>query len=130
MFCSGNMNNKINHIHERALRLVYEDYTSTFDNLLKKDRSVSIHHRNIHQVAIEMHKVKHDLSPQFIKDIFREKQRYSKRLGTVFARSKVTTVYKGENSLRIFGPIVWNDMLPAKFKRCSNLNEFKNKLSM
>ena len=126
MFCSRNMNNKINRIHERALRLVYEDYTSTFHNLLKKDRSVSIHHRNIHQVAIEMYKVKHDLSPQFIKDIFSEKQRYSKRLGTVFARTKVTTVYKGENSLRIFGPIVWNEMLPEKFKKCSNLNEFKN----
>ena len=27
MFCSRTINNKINHIHERALRLVYLDYT-------------------------------------------------------------------------------------------------------
>ena len=47
MFCSRKMNNKINYIHERALRLVYDDYTSTFNDLLKKDESVCIHHRNI-----------------------------------------------------------------------------------
>ena len=54
MFCSRKMNEKINHIHERALRLVYNDYESTFDRLLKNDKTISIHHRSIHCVAIEM----------------------------------------------------------------------------
>ena len=40
MFCSRAMDRKINHIHERALRLVYQDYDSTFDELLKKDNSL------------------------------------------------------------------------------------------
>ena len=57
MFCSRRINRKINHIHERALRLVYDNYTTSFDDLLKKDNTVSIHHRNIHYVAIEMYKV-------------------------------------------------------------------------
>ena len=61
MFCSRKMNNKINYIHERALRLVYEDYKTSFEELLSKDNSVSIHHRNIQDVAIEMFKVKNDL---------------------------------------------------------------------
>ena len=64
------MNNKINHIHERALRLVYQDYVTSFEDLLKKDNSLCFHHRNIHQVAIEMFKVKNDLSPPFMKDLF------------------------------------------------------------
>ena len=64
------MNHKINHIHERALRLVYQDYTSSFADLLKRDNSLTFHHRNIHQVAIEMFKVKHDISPPFMKEIF------------------------------------------------------------
>ena len=34
MFCSRKLNRKINYIHERALRLVYDDYTSTFEELL------------------------------------------------------------------------------------------------
>ena len=50
------MNRKINHIHERALRLVYQDYTTSFQDLLKKDGSLTFHHRNIHQVAIEIFK--------------------------------------------------------------------------
>ena len=52
MFCSRQMNRKINYIHERALRLVYDDYTSSFNELLIKDNTVSIHHRNIQNVAI------------------------------------------------------------------------------
>ena len=44
MFCSRKMNRKINHIKERALRLVYDDYLSSFDELLRKDNSVCIHH--------------------------------------------------------------------------------------
>ena len=70
MFCSRKMNRKINFIHERALRLVYDDYNSTFAELLEKDRSLSFHNRNIHQVAIEMFKVKSDLSPSFMKKLF------------------------------------------------------------
>ena len=37
------LNNKINHIHERALRIVYDDHSSSFDDLLNKDKSVTIH---------------------------------------------------------------------------------------
>ena len=37
------LNNKINIIHERALRLVYRDKKSTFDELLTKDKSVKVH---------------------------------------------------------------------------------------
>ena len=70
MFCSIRMNNKINYIHERALRLVYNDYTSTFQELLGKDESVCIHHRNIQYVAVEMFKVKNNLCPEILKYIF------------------------------------------------------------
>ena len=65
MFCSRQMNRKINRIRERALRLVYDDYTSSFNELLKHDKTISIHHRNIHCVAIEMFKAKNHLSPSF-----------------------------------------------------------------
>ena len=126
MFCSRSMNNKINHIHERALRLVYQDYTTTFENLLKKDGSLTFHHRNIHQVAIEMFKVKHDFSPSFMQDIFTlNKNSKGTRSGDTFARPNVDSVKKGDRSLRSFGPIVWNDMVPEKLKLCKSLDEFK-----
>ena len=61
MLHSRTMNNKINRIHERALRLVYSDHLFSYSLiqvslfwLLKKDRSFCIHHRNIQSVAIEI----------------------------------------------------------------------------
>ena len=126
MFCSRKMNRKINHIHERALRLVYDDYTALFDELLKKDKSVSIHHRNVQNLAIEMYKVKNHLSPTIIQDIFEEKELSSCRSGSSFVRPKVSSVNKGLNSLRNFGPVVWNILLPEKLKTCASLDEFKN----
>ena len=122
MFCSGSMNNKINRIHERALRIVYRDYESSFDELLEQDKSLRFHHRNIHQVAIEMFKVKHGLSPPFMKDIFEVTDSNNK---TDFRRPNVNSVKKGCRSLRSFGPIVWNTMLPENCKSCETLDEFK-----
>ena len=43
MFHSRALNNKINSIHERALRITYNGSKSTFEELLNKDNSVSIH---------------------------------------------------------------------------------------
>ena len=55
MFCSRKANDKINKLHERALRSVYQDDISNFEELLKKDNFFSIHHQNIQTLAIEMY---------------------------------------------------------------------------
>ena len=52
MFCSRSSNNPINHLHKRELRIVCNDHSSTFEDLLEKDNSASIHHRNIRLLAI------------------------------------------------------------------------------
>ena len=44
---SRTLNSKINKLHERALRLVYDDRQSTFEELLNIDKSVIIQHRNL-----------------------------------------------------------------------------------
>ena len=126
MFCSRKLNRRINHIQERALRLVYDDYTTPFDDLLRKDKSVCIHHRNIQYLATEMYKVMNNIAPPFMKEIFEEREASSTRSGNTFVRPKVSTVYKGENSLRSFGPVVWNTMIPNRLKTCTNLVEFKH----
>ena len=64
MFHDRNLNNKINRLNERTLRILYKDDYSTFNELLIKDGSVSVHNRNIHTVEIEMYKSKRGLSPE------------------------------------------------------------------
>ena len=47
MFHSRQLNNRINKIQERALRLVYKDNKLTFNDHLELDNSVTIHQRNL-----------------------------------------------------------------------------------
>ena len=56
MLHSRTLNNKINRFHERALRIPYSDYKSSFNAFLEKDGSFSIHHRNIENLAILIYK--------------------------------------------------------------------------
>ena len=128
MFCGRQMNNRINHIHERSLRLVYDDYSSSFNELLIKDNSVSIHHRNVQLVAIEMYKIVNDISPPFMREIFQLNLNSTTWSGDCFHRPSVNTVFKGQNSLRAFGPIVWDKMLPEELKSCTNISKFKKEV--
>ena len=50
-------NNKIKRLHEKCLRIVYNDKQPSSNKLLKKDGSVSIHTRNIQILAPEMYKL-------------------------------------------------------------------------
>ena len=70
MFCSRKINGKINSLHKRALRLIYEDCDSTFEELLEQDGSFSVHHTNIQTLAIEMYKVYHGISVQIFSKFF------------------------------------------------------------
>ena len=70
MFHSRELNTKINNLHYRALRIVYRDETSTFEELLLKDGSITVHHKNLHFLAIEMYKVVKGLAATFMAEAF------------------------------------------------------------
>ena len=70
MFHGKELKRKINHIHERSLRIVYKDYNSSFNDLLQKEESVCIQHRSIQSLAIELFKVKKNLSNTIMSDFF------------------------------------------------------------
>ena len=54
MFHNRTLNNKINRLHGRTLRLVYNDHDSSFEELLLIDNSLTIHERDIQKLATEM----------------------------------------------------------------------------
>ena len=71
MCLSKSLNNKINRIQERTLRIFYRDYKSSLKELLQKDKSVTIHHNNLQYLPIEIYKVKMGISPKTMNEIFR-----------------------------------------------------------
>ena len=113
MFHSTSLNNKINSFHERALRITYGDRSSSFENLLKKDNSVSIHHRNIQALATEMFKVKNNIAPEIMKELFAPKMS--------------SYVWRGTKSVSYLGPKMW-DLVPNEIKESESLNGFKFKI--
>jgi len=129
MFHSRSLEHKINRVHERALRCVYLDTVSTFAELLKKDNSFSIHHRNIQAMAIEMYKAKNNLGPSILNNIFalNTEIRPNLRTNTEFIRPRVNTVYYGKDYLQYFGSVIWN-IVPRDIKNSETLSRFKNKI--
>ena len=66
MYHSRAKNNKINRLHERCLRIIYENKTSTIEELLETDSSVSIHTRNLSFLVVDMFKVAKGLASTII----------------------------------------------------------------
>ena len=95
MFHSRKSNNKINLLHERALRMVYNDRISSFQDLLDKDNSFTVHHFNIQSLAIEMIKVTNNIATTIIGDLFTTYYSYSLPSKSMFVIPNVRTVLNG-----------------------------------
>ena len=128
MFYSRTTNHKINKLHERTLRLVYDDYTSTFDELPEKDNSFTGHHYNIQTLCIQLYQVYNNLFQTIFSELFvRNHSNYNLRSQSDFFIPEVKTVFKGSNSLRYFRPIIWN-LIPKEIKYRDSLDSFIPKI--
>ena len=118
MFHSPYLNNKINRLHERCLRVINNDKFSNFEELLSKGNSVSIHHNNIHVLAIEMYKFTNDMSPDIINEVFklRNTPHCNLRHTSHFSTDPIHSVYNKTESDSYFGPKIW-EQIPAKIKK-------------
>ena len=52
-------------MHERCLCLIFNYKKLSVENLLDKDKSVSIHHKNLRSLAIEMYNVHRVINQKF-----------------------------------------------------------------
>ena len=96
MFHNRRHNNKINCLHQRMLRIVYKDDESSFAELLSEDKSFTVHHKNVQKLAIEMYKIKNELCPKIMLDLFKEVTHpYNLRNGLIWGSYKIKTVRYG-----------------------------------
>ena len=125
IFCSNASQKKLEKVNERALRLALSDYTSSYDNLLVKAKSTTIHIHSIRLLALEVYKTLHNLNPVFMKDYFLPKSTsYDLRRNDVLFVPKVKTTNYGIRSISFLGPKIWNS-LPNEIKLSKNANQFK-----
>ena len=108
MCCDETSDNRINHLNERALRTFYHDNVSTFEKLLEKDNSVTIHVRNLRMLARELYKTKENLAAPIMHENFKQRNiQYNLRSQTDFQLGSVKAVNCGLRAPR-YGPKIWN----------------------
>ena len=100
------------------LRLTYKDNQSSFKEVLEKDLCVTVHHKNLQALITEIFKVKNDLAPDIMKDIFELKEPpYNLRLeSNHFTRRKVKSTYYGLSSIKRLAPQIW-ELVPQSLKK-------------
>ena len=126
MWHSRTLNNKINKLHERALRLVYDNRQLTFEELLNMDKSVTIHRINLQVLATELYKVHHGLAPELMNEIFKKRNAmYNFRKNSTFETRNIKSVYYGSETISSLGLKIW-ERLPSNIKDSENLIIFKS----
>ena len=128
MCCNRSCNNGINHLHDRALRIVYNDNVSSFKDLLQRGQPVRIHHRNIRLLGIELYKTRNNISNHIMNELFEQRNIiYNLRSQTDFTTGPISTVNNGLKNIRYLGPKIWNN-IPLDIRNSGNIEEFTRKI--
>ena len=119
------VNSKINKLHERCLRITYNDKKSPFKELLETDKSVSIHIKNLQVLATEMFKVYRNIFSPIVTQLFQSRNNdYNLRQFSQFELPNVRSVFCETESISFLGPKIWN-IVPNEFKKETSLHAFK-----
>ena len=128
LFHSKQINHKINKLHERALRIVYNNHFSLFEELLSKGKSVTVQQRNLQMLAAEMYKILNGLSPDIMQDIFETKiNYYNIRNAPAFSSRNIKTDTITDHLLHGSKNL---GLVPKEMKQVTTLNEFKAKIKI
>ena len=116
--------NNTESIQKRALRLLYNNYTSTYDSLLAKANKPSMEIKRYRTLALEIFKTLNDLNPTYMQDLFYLRSSSARRPNNIAVVRTNTNTY-GTKSLRSLGPQVWNS-LPEHIKAETSLAHFRS----
>ena len=122
------MNSKIDRQHERCLRIIYNDKTLCFVDLLAKDGSVTIHKRSSQALVTEVFKVRKTISTKLIQQLFGvRKTRCKLRNSHNFAILGINSVYNSSKNISHLGLKTWK-LVPDRLKELKTISSFKNRI--
>jgi hypothetical protein len=83
-FCTNKNSKKLEKVQERTLRFVYEDYNSSYEELLQKAKMTSLQIRRMRTMALEIYKIINKLAPLCLHDLVHMKNsKYSFRYNNI-----------------------------------------------
>ena len=127
-FCGKTKNQKLEKIQERTLRILYDDYTSIYDELLDKAGTNTLLINRLRLMALTVFKSINSLNPPCLNDIFSKKSvPYRMRDSCIIEQPKRRTTTFGLRSFSYVGAKVWNE-LPTYLKATTDLNDSKSLL--
>ena len=128
MFCSKSANKEINRTIKRALRLLCEDYGSSFEQLLEKDGSITLHQRNLQNLMAEIYETINQINPAYMWEFVVEKDMpYNLRTKVLCWLPQAQTNRYRLDSLSFRGSLLWNT-LKDEVKRAGALTKFKKSI--
>ena len=112
-------------LYNKISRETWKSILKNLKNRLVRG-SLSVHNQNLQILAIEVYKIKNNLSPLIITELFEQKneQHYDHRKNSQFIIPPTKTVYHGSESISFLGPKIWN-ILPDRLKNAYSIEAFK-----
>ena len=127
MFCFRQSNNLINKVHERALKLIYQD-NCNFQVLLEKQHDFLIHQRTLQVLMTEIYKIVNGITPPIMNSLFTFclNQHNLRNFQELFTEKRNTVNYALE-TVTYSAPVPWSK-LPSEYKLAGSLTAFKSKI--
>ena len=127
-FCGQVNNQKLEQIQERALRILFADYNSSYLELLNRAGTTTLLIQRLRLIALAVFKSLHGLNPPCLNDMFSPKYvPYQLRDSSLLEQSRCRTTTYGLRSMSYIGAKLWND-LPNDFKATTDFTDFKRML--
>ena len=122
-FCGIQNNEKLERIQERALRIVYGDYSSSYDDLLSHAKTHTLMVKRLRQMLFEAFKSIGKKNSNCLNDMFEIKElEYALRKNVNVVQPKRKTVTFGLRSVSYLGAKLWNDN-PVHIGKLSDVDD-------
>ena len=125
MMCSKGNLVKLEKLQCRALRFVYCDYLSSYDELLSRSKQLSLSVQLMYNLAVEVYKCMNGLAPTYLCSLFDvQNHQYNCRGHKSVKQKKFKTIKHGYQSFTYIGSKLWN-ALPNEVRKSTDVHTFK-----
>ena len=118
---------KLERVQERALRVIFNSKSDTYDVLLSRAKLPSLYNRRLQDIAILMFNVKNDLAPDYIMELFRNSDKGYSLRNADCDLPRFSSVRYGKHSIRYLGPYLWSRLSAVDRKRLT-IGNFRNSI--